>query len=306
MMCNTVRAFAGLLLANLIANGTGGVPPPRVQPVRVTRVANVDGTFSPDGKLIAFASNRQSANPSEYDIWIANSDGSYPRPLNAGAGTEETPMFSPDGKRVAYASDRSGNSDIYIRNVDGSGVIRLTDDSADDIHPMWTADGTRILFNSSRRARNSQDPEIFDVYEIHPDGSGLHQLTRHEGVTTYASLSPDGHTLLFRRLVGDNSEVFVSAPDGSHPKNLTNDPGFDGWPVFSRSGKKIAFVSSRTSGSGSEIFVMDSDGSNLVQLTHSGMRSFAPSFSLDGRRLLFTQSGNGIADLFILDVPMSE
>ena len=272
------------------------------EPVRLTRVANVDGVLSPDGTLIAFASNRQSADPREYDIWIANGDGTHPRPLTTGAGTDETPMFSPDGKKVAYASEVSGNSDIYVRNVDGSGAIRLTDDLGSDIHPMWTADGSRILFNSSRRARNAKEPEIFDVFAVRPDGSGLRQLTHHDGVTTYASLSPDGRRLLFRRVIGDNSEVFVSAPDGSQPKNLTNDPGFDGWPVFSPSGKKIAFVSSRANSNGSEIFMMDSDGLHLVQLTHSGLRSFAPSFSPDERKIIFTQSGNGVTDLFVLNL----
>ena len=55
--------------------------------------------FSPDGKRIAFVSNRAGTN----DIWVMNADGSGAVNLTPTPGvTEFTPSFSPDGRRVAY------------------------------------------------------------------------------------------------------------------------------------------------------------------------------------------------------------
>ncbi|MEO6385465.1 MAG: DPP IV N-terminal domain-containing protein [Sphingomonas sp.] len=295
----SITLAAGLALFALV--GPAGASDK--EPARVTRTGSVDGMFSPDGKTIVFATNRASRAPQSYDIWLVDSDGTNPRPLSSDPAMEETPAFSPDGTRVAYASERDGNSEIYVKNVDGSGEVRLTNDPGMDIHPIWLSDGSGLIFNSSRRAKNAEDPEIFDIFSIRPDGTGLRQITRHNGVSTYASVSPDGRRLLFRRVVDGNSEVFVANADGSNEVNLTNKPGFDGWALWSPDSKRIVFVSDRTNKDALEIYLMNADGTGVVQLTHANVRSFAPGFSPDGRKILYTQSGQGIADLYLIDVP---
>jgi dipeptidyl aminopeptidase/acylaminoacyl peptidase len=62
--------------------------------------------FSPDGKQIAFVSNRN--NPEERRIWIADADGGHPRPLaRVGAGIDGEPTWSPDGKRIFFLHSSS-------------------------------------------------------------------------------------------------------------------------------------------------------------------------------------------------------
>ena len=68
--------------------------------------------------------------------------------------------------------------------------------------------------------------------------------------------------IAFRKIIGEEiSEVFVADRDGSNPRNLTNNPFFDGWPAWSPDGSKIAFASNRR-GHGYQIFVMDADGAD--------------------------------------------
>ena len=64
--------------------------------------------------------------------------------------------------------------------------------------------------------------------------------------------------------------------DGSNPKNLSRNPNFDGYPVVSPNGEKIAFVSDRDGNY--EIYIMDIDGTNQINLTNSESWEDIPRF----------------------------
>ena len=48
------------------------------------------------------------------DLWVANTDGSYPRRLTSDEGVEANPVFSPDGEWIAFNAEYDGNTDVYI------------------------------------------------------------------------------------------------------------------------------------------------------------------------------------------------
>ncbi|OAN48524.1 hypothetical protein A6A03_08050, partial [Chloroflexus islandicus] len=68
---------------------------------------------SPDGKQIAFASDRDG----NWEIYVMNIDGSNVRRLTNHPATDDAPTWSPDGRQLAFASDRDGDFEIYILNV---------------------------------------------------------------------------------------------------------------------------------------------------------------------------------------------
>lgn len=74
---------------------------------------NVDPVFSPDGKWLAFASDREGS----YDLFLARDDGSEVRRLTDLPGDEYAPAFSPDGKSVAFLSSQE--------EVENLGVVKL-------------------------------------------------------------------------------------------------------------------------------------------------------------------------------------
>ena len=75
--------------------------------------------FSPDGRRIAFVSNRDQDN----QIYVMNADGSGQRRLTRRPGNDFAPAWSPDGRRIAF--HRVGDG-IWVMNADGSGLTRLT------------------------------------------------------------------------------------------------------------------------------------------------------------------------------------
>jgi TolB protein len=300
-----MRIVSSVALLAMCAHATAQPASPKAEPKRVTTTVSLDAVYSPDGQWVAFASNRDGNDPESLDIYRMMADGTGVRRLTDHDANDEMPAISPDGKRIAFMSTRSGDPEIYVMSADGDDVRRITQDAAWDIHPRWTPDGREILFNSTRGSKSTREPELFAIYAARPDGSPLRQLTNEAGISTYASYSPDGTRIVYRRVSDGNSEVFVMNADGSAKTNLTRNAASDGWPVWSPDGSLIAFASNRGGNENVfEIFVMRANGSDVRQLTTLGFRSTAPEFSRDGRAILFTRAGGGFADLYL--VPVSE
>jgi Tol biopolymer transport system component len=95
--------------------------------------------WSPDGKQIAFASDRTG----EMDIYRMkpSPEGRLNRPVNltrTPTDREETPAWSPDGKQIAFASDQDGDWEIWrMRAADGANPKNLTNNTAIDMFPDW-------------------------------------------------------------------------------------------------------------------------------------------------------------------------
>ena len=77
-----------------------------------------DPAWSPDGKQIAFVSNRPTANGDGQFIYVMNADGSDVRQLTTETDSK-FPDWSHDGKAITYTA----YGDIYVIQADGSTQI---------------------------------------------------------------------------------------------------------------------------------------------------------------------------------------
>jgi Tol biopolymer transport system component len=91
------------------------------------------GDWSPDGKQIAFVSDRGGA----HEIFVANPDGSGLVRLTDTPGSNSLPRWSPDGKTIAFISSRDGFDEIYLMEADGGHQTRLTSNPANQTCPHW-------------------------------------------------------------------------------------------------------------------------------------------------------------------------
>ncbi len=137
------------------------------------RAMNVEPAVSPDGRRVAFSSDR-AGNPK---IYIMNIDGSSPRPLTFAGKYNSSPAWSPDGKTIAFAGYEKDHFDIFTISVEGGNLKRLTDArkpngrASNNESPSWSPDGRNILFSSDRTGKTQ-------LYIVSPDGSNERPITR--------------------------------------------------------------------------------------------------------------------------------
>ena len=100
------------------------------------RADDSEPDISPDGRSVAFVSNRQGPR----NIWVMRADGSNPRNLTAGSGQDASPAWSPDGRRIAFQRTRGTDPNlIVIMNADGSGQRAVS--PRPGTRPAWSPDG---------------------------------------------------------------------------------------------------------------------------------------------------------------------
>ena len=95
-----------------------------------------DPVWSPDGKRIAFASDRKG-NFDEFDIYVMDADGGNQQKLTNIRGWDSSPSWSPEGERIAFMSERDGNTEIYVMDADGNNQQNLTNNPQGDFGPAW-------------------------------------------------------------------------------------------------------------------------------------------------------------------------
>jgi Tol biopolymer transport system component/imidazolonepropionase-like amidohydrolase len=162
--------------------------------------------FSPDGKQIAFISDRNGSD----NLWIMNADGTNPKRV-----TEETdyllgsPAWSPDGNYIVarkygpypgpedylrmtalWMYHKDGGKGIEI--VKGKGETQISSGAA------FSPDGKLIYFSShAGQFRYNVDIGRFQVYTFNRDTGEVETITSEYGGGLRPILSPDGRWLVY-------------------------------------------------------------------------------------------------------------
>ena len=179
----------------------------------ISTALEISPRYSPDGKRIAFVSNRSGSD----EIWVCGGDGENPIRLSSFHGPlAGSPSWSPDGKRIVFDCRPEGNADIYVVSAEGGQPRRLTTDPAEDIVPSWSRDGRWIYFTSNRNADGGSGR--LQIWKMPADGGEAVQMTRQGGFEPMES--PDGQWLYFTQDRGSSS--IRRMPTGGAPKRLSS------------------------------------------------------------------------------------
>ena len=255
----TKIAFTSMRDGNIeiyVMDGDGG----NQRRVTVNPAVDRYPAWSPDGKKIAFVSNRNNVNKNHKRIWVIDADGKNPVRLTDGV-SDSYPDWSPDGKTILYVAGHVPE----LHDLAPGGIIAMDADGKDKrllknrggIHPSWSPDGDRIAFISGNIGRDTQ------VHVMDADGGNPRQLTRDTEHKHTPSWSPDGRHIAYE----SQDRIWVMDSDGKNQRRLTNIVG-DEHPTWSPQSDAIAFHAERKGG-GRGIYMVDVTNGTVNVMQHA-------------------------------------
>jgi dipeptidyl aminopeptidase/acylaminoacyl peptidase len=284
--------------------------------------------WSPDGKWLAFTSDR---NDEKSQIYAIRPDGGEAVPLTASQSEVSDYEWAPDGKRMAYTASEP-ESDYQEKRLDQMGdfhVVRREyrythlwslDFEQASLKPTpgqqhtngasfsvgdiaFSPDGTRLAFSAT------VNPDLIhrgtsDIYVLTFSDNSIQKIVSQPGPDSDPHWSPDGRQIVFSTQMGrklyyaSNNELAVVSASGGEPTSLTDD--FDEMArlvTWNQDG--IYFQASQKTAT--HLFKLHPESRNITRITQPD-NLMASSFSLsdDGEKLAFTaQSSISLREVYV-------
>ncbi len=186
--------------------------------IRLTSTSglNADPALSPDGRLLAYASDRGGSGG--FDIWVQPVGGGEPLQITSEPADEAEPSFSPDGTELVFSRRDTG---VFVIGALG-GAARLVARAEWARTPRFSPDGRWIAYWTGFPAKVVAGgiPDALASISIAPAAGGPSRVL-HPRVASarYPIWSPDGERILFLGEENTDAKVFdwyLMNRDGSH------------------------------------------------------------------------------------------
>ncbi len=263
-----------------------GRPTGRPEKVVATTREDSRGAWSPDGRTIAFNSDRSG----DMNVWTFRLEDGSAHALTKGPGGDFQPRFSPDGERLVFFSCRGGSPDIWSVETATGRLERLTRTDSIDVNPVFSPDGEEIAWQSDRSGR-------LEVWIMTAHGREPRRLTDVGVMGHFLLFEPDGRSVLFR-CAGGPQGVMRVATAGGEPQPLPRVAGGshmslspDGSRLMDVVGHKTLWVSPLAGGEPERIF----------EFEDPDVRIDYPLWSPDGRFVLFDRFRPRGGDVWMLE-----
>ena len=218
--------------------------------------------WSPDGKRIAFKSNRDG----NFDVYVMDADGRNPQRITDHPAHDHDPAWLPDGQSLVFSSERDSRSDLYRVWLNDKRVDRLTHHFVGRaIMPNVSPDGKFVAFAAQTLQRLN-----FWEFQVHVLDltTGKTRPLDNSGGACWPNWSADGRLLANVLLAKEPSQIQVRNADGSGAREIKADPTrWHYYPDWSNDGR-LLFLSvspQHHEGEDWDLAVVSTDGSRPYQ-----------------------------------------
>ncbi|MBI5022475.1 MAG: PD40 domain-containing protein [Ignavibacteriales bacterium] len=249
--------------------------------------------FSPDGKSIAYISNKESDYFGTSSLYLYDINSKKEKLLKAGVRSNFS--WSRDGKKIYYSKLTRDNPhwsnifDIFCFDLESEEDTRITTGLRADA-PSVSPDGSKIVYVSG--ADGTLNISTMDL-----DGNNVKQLTSYKnGEQIFnPSWSPDGLKILFDYSIKDGRDLALIPTTGGQIEFVFSTPDDERNGTFTSDGKSIIFSSDKTGIF--NIYEYDIETKQVVQKSNVLGGAFMPNATADGQIAFasYTSTGYKIA-----------
>ena len=213
-----------------------------VQRLTVNRARDVYPRFSPDGKWIAFSSDRNG----NLDVFIIPSTGGTVKQLTSHSADDTVLNWTPDGRSILFSSQRGEGfmPQLYTVSVDGGMPVSAGVDMG--VQASYSPDGRRIAYNQKAqtywrkyyRGSYQSDVIIADVA-----AKKFTNVTDFNGLDSWPMWARDGFIYFVSDRDGNGlTNIWRASENGGKAERITTfQTGDVRWPAISADGKTIVF-----------------------------------------------------------------
>ena len=218
---------------------------------------DIDPALSPDGQMVAFASNRDG----QWDLYVLELLTGETHRLTATPEYEASPSWSPDNQWLACERYQDENLEIAIVSLVNKEqeIIYLTQEPASDHSPAWAPDGRHVAYVSNRAGDS-------DIWLADLDKTGedrIQNLSRTPGATESQPVwTLDGHFLAWATSAQNISYSGIYVWDAIQPERAAVWIGEGDLPAW------------------------NSDGDKLTAILHTPNQEYLTTYALEGDLLL--------------------
>lgn len=231
------------------------------------------GTFSPDGKMIAFSSTKIGTK----NIWVKQISGGDAVQVTRDAFNNNHPVWSPTGDEIAFLSTRGGSNGIWLMpSFGGNPVFIKTLQDGSAVLKLWS--NKDVIYYES-----NQNLFMLDIKS--GQTSQLTTLDSTKVSPNTISISPDEKQIAYVTSEGEQWSVWVNTLYGNSPKQILSGNAEIKNTIWHTDNKRILY--STTIDGIYQIFVTDIKANKPVQITFRDTDSFALDVSKDGAMVLY-------------------
>jgi tricorn protease len=213
-----------------------------VQRLTVNRARDVFGRFSPDGKWIAFSSERNG----NLDVFIIPSEGGAAKQLTFHSSDDTVLGWRPDSRAVLFSANRGEDftPQLYLVSVEGGMPTKAGADMG--VQAAYSRDGRRLAYNPKSqvywrkyyRGATQSDIVVMDVA-----AKRFTQITDFDGHDSWPMWGHDGAIYFVSDREGNGLTNIWRIPDsGGKAERVTSFKSGDvRWPAVSADGRVIVF-----------------------------------------------------------------